>query len=1143
MWDNMVRVQEAELERTVDPRKRLDILKRLTQVYRDRQVNPTRAIELYNEILELSPNDVQATRALTALYDRAGDYPRVVEMLREQYERSRSNTERIALLRRMAELWHHELSAPDDALWACEQILEHTASDKEAMYRQQQIFEEQGQYEDLLAALERELAKATGKDSRMKILRRMARVAERDVGDEDRAATIWSELLSLLPENLEVIDRMVAMYEAAARYEELGTLVRKAAASSETPVVRQVDYLLRLAQLAESSLDDSDLARTAFEQVLGSRPDHRGALEALVRLYRDAESWKPLVGVLGKLQDLAETDDDAFRISWERSEILADQLDDSKSAIDVLEASSKDIGLGNPEVARTLLELYERSKRWRDVVRQAELVLLATESPGDRRALYDAIADTWQHRLDDKPAALAAYSRFVAEFSDDLDGLQTMATLQTEVGEFSGALATLQRRNELAAATSVKISTLREMADIAEQKMSDPGLAMAHLRTAVAIDQGDSDTLSEARRVAKDHSLWPELLGLLEERFLAMATASDIATQIEVGFEATVLAEKQLGDVDRAFEWAQKAYFVALQHDREEQAQGNALLRRLAKDHNKWDAMLEVIDTEIEQQTERGAVASDAFDIVARLLEASDIALDRLGNPSRSVGLLQRAHRHRPGDEAIAKKLEETAQEHKLWQPIIELYGGRLDRAVTDIGRYDASAAIARIYEEELDDPEKAFEWLQQAWTDLRNSDDGLARDCFDRLLGLAERHRLWQQLAQHHLTRAKDAFSGAVGGDSATPGLISLREAARVFDERMDDPLGALRVLASGLPHDSGGQVLLPDIRELADKIDELRSGEFPALGSLLLIAVLQRLLAKVGDREDKLRLLEERATTREEKLSDPRGAMAEWMRVLRIEPELDQALVELERLADEHDLWHVFLLLPAWQLENAKADNARQARLLKRIAQHYEGPLERPEYALRARLGAWRRDPTLPPREGELDDTHAALWRLAEQTGTYTTPPVPRDPVLLPILPPPELRDLEQWRQAGLDVSELLGIIPSPTKPKIDLSSPGAVPKRVTEELSLSAVVDEASAELSAIRAISEVAAKGPTAAGVPPGTPVPVPGAGKAVAAEDASVELILDLDELGLEEIVEFEGEAVDGNDPLYKVKNGENALAF
>lgn len=1131
MWDNMVRVQEAELERTVDPRKRLDILKRLTQVYRDRQVNPARAIELYNEILELSPGDVQATRALTALYDRAGDYPRVVDMLRDQYERSRSNTERVALLRRMAELWHHELQAADEACWACEQILAQTPTDKEALYRLQQILEEQGRYGELLDALDRELKNAASKEGRIKILRRMARVAERDMGDEDRAATIWSELLELLPNNLEVIDRMVSMYEAAARYEELGTLLRKAAGSAKTPVVRQVDYLLRLAQLAEASLDDTELARGSFEQVLRSRPHHRGALEALVRLYRDEEAWQPLAASLGKLQSLAETDDDAFRIAWERQELHAEQLGDSDAGIEVLEEAQQTIARGNPEVARTLLELYERSQRWRDVVRQAELVLLATDGTADRRRLYELISDTWLKRLDDKPAALAAIGRFTQEFPDDAEGLDRMAELQVEVSDFEGALGSLDRRLGLSPETETKTSTLREMANIAEKRLGDGTRAFRYLRQATGIDPQDDALMEEARTTARTHALWRDLLGLLEERFAAMGEYGDSAVQIEVGFEAAEVAESKYGDVEQAFEWATKTYFVAVDADREETDKGYALLQRLAKDHDKWDAMLEVIDTEIERQTDRGAAASGRFDIVARLLEASDIALNRTGDPRRAVGLLQRAHRERPNDEELAQRLESTAEEHKLWQPIIELYGGRLERAVTDIGRYDASRAIARIYEEELDDPEKAFEWLQQAWTDLRGNDDGLARDAFERLLGLSERHNLWPQLAAHHLSRAKDALAAGSG----TEALTALREAARVFDERMGDPLGALRVLAHGLPQDDGGQVLLPDIRELSEKIDQLRSGELPPIGSLLLLAVLQRLVSRVGEREDKLRLVEERAQVREERTGDPRGAMAEWMRILRIEPELDQALVELERIADEHDLWGTFLLLPSWQAERAKADQARQARLLKRIAQHYEGPLERPEYALRARIAAWRRDPYLPPREGELDDVHAAMWRLAEQTGTYQTPPVPKDPLLLPELPTPEAIDLDRWRSAGFDPAVLLDTLPSPKAPKIDLASPLAVPKGVTEELSLSSVVDGAAQGPGALEgetpddSPTRLSRSSPGAEAPPPGVPVPVTPPGRPAPrvpgnpgdVAEPSAEIIMDLDELGVEEIEELE----------------------
>src|SRR5690606_32204619 len=114
----------------------------------------------------------------------------------------------------------------------------------------------------------------------------------------------------------------------------------------------------------------------------------------------------------------------------------------------------------------------------------------------------------------------------------------------------------------------------------------------------------------------------------------------------------------------------------------------------------------------------------------------------------------------------------------------------------------------------------KAFEWLRQAWVELRDRDTRLAQQAIDRLLSLSERHQLWPHLANHHLLRATEALAAG----STAQGLANLREAAQVFDERLEDPLGALRVLARGLPHDPGGDVLLPDIRTLGEKIDERR-------------------------------------------------------------------------------------------------------------------------------------------------------------------------------------------------------------------------------------------------------------------------------------------------------------------------------
>lgn len=1043
MWDNMVRVQETELGRTVDPAKRLDILKRLTQVYRDRQVNPTRAIELYNEILHLSPNDIQATRALTSLYDRAGDHASVVQMLQDQYERSRSNTEKISLLRRMSELWHHELDEPDRAVWACEQILEIASADKEALSRLQQLHEEQERWPELLDALQRELSTAHSVDAKTKILRRMARLAE-GIGD-DEAAEFLDRLYELKPD-LEVADKLAAVYERSSRFADLASMLGKVAGATSTPELRQIDLSLRLGQLAETNLDDPELAKSSFERVLRLRPDHRGALEALVRLYRGEDDWAPLAAVLGKLQELAETDDDAFRLGWERSEIASEHLDDAEGAARILAELAQGPGEGRPEVATTLRELYERSGQYRLAVRQAESMLLAAEEPQERRALYETISRLWREQIDDPNAALDTYARLVAEFPEDLDARWTLAELREKTGDVEGALETLQQRLEMTSDLELQTQTLVHMAGLAETRLSSPTRAIEFLRRALAGDHFNEAVIREIDRIGREHETWDALLSVYEERFGYLQSTGRYAEQVDVCLEAANLAESRAEQPQRAFDWARRGYFVAIEHDLPAE-EAHARLEALAETHDLWPAFLGVIEREVDLDDER-STPREGYDPIERLLAASQVAEDRLRDPDKAVALLQRAHRLRPDDEELAARLEGTAERYGRWQAVIELWGGRLKRATTDLARFDACAAIARVYEDELEDPEKAFEWLQKAWRDQRDADPALADDAFDRLVALAERRSLWPSLCGHHLTRADDAKARA----NTTEHLAALQDAARVFEERLEDPIAAVRVLVSGIPDDPSGDVLLPEIRRLADVIDasDGKPRGKPPIGALSLLRALQDTIARSETELEKVALLEERASIRRERLEDPKGAMAEWLRVLRLEPDHPQAPAELEALAQSNDDYSGVLLWSGWRLERETSDDAQAERYLE-LAAWYEDALGKSEYALRARLSAWRLDGRLPPYEGPMPEPHPALWRLAERTGAYRTPPVPKDPLLTPSLPRPEDVDLRRWERTGFDPTELFFRRPSPFTPRHDLATPSQVRTGETEPVSL--------------------------------------------------------------------------------------------
>ena len=1021
MLDNMIVSQENELARTHEPARRFEVMRRLTQAQRERMTDPQRTISLYHEMLALAPGDANTLKALGEMYERTGAYDQVIDLLRRQHDVTRSVSQRVVLLRRMAEIWQNELRLPREALWACEQVLGYSQGDTEALHRMQSLCAELAEAAGEFDALARELQIVGEPAARIRALRRMVDVAERKLQDPQRTAQACHQLLAADPHNMEVLDKMIGVYEAIGRHEELANLLGKAAASAKTPPVRQLDYLMRLGNLAETTLGDHDLACSAFERVLRIHRDHRGAVEALTRIYRALGSWHGLAAALGNLQDMVDSDEEAIAIGWERAEVLADKLDNPAAAVRVLEALAAGIAIGNRDVATRLLELYERAAQHDKLIRHAELLLLSCDHIDERRELHEMIARGWLVHFQMQEKALASFQRFMAESPDDPDGLRIMGELQTLTGDHAGTLATLERRLEVSDDPAEQVITLEQMAVVCEHGLGHAKRALQLLGRALGIAPTSRELKAKIEAFAETHRMWKDLLVVYAERFSEMGSRGDARGQIEISMSAGVAAEQRVGDVEVAFAWAKKAYFVALRAGLDA-APVLDRLEGMAQKHGLWAQMLEVTEQELALQESSKSPTYGDYGTIALLLSASEIARERLLDPHRSLGFLQRAYRLRPEDEELARQIEATAEVNNLWPALIELHESRLARARTGLARFESCNAIAKVYERQLSAPEKAFTWLRRAWDDLRAKDPSLAEEAMDLLIQLAERHGLWAQLAEHHRIVAGVRASKS----DARGALTSLREAARIEHEQRGDLLAALRTLKQGVAHDPA-QSLLPKIRELAADLDATRAEGNPRVGALATLAALQQYVGATVDPNAKINLLKQRAELREKQLADPQGAMAEWLRVLQLHPGSDEARFELDRLAERENLWHLVLLVPAWELAQ-KPGKKDQLRLLGQIADLYEQNLGRPEYALRARIAAWRlgaASPTdLPPRSAnsgnrnlELGPVHSRLWKLAELVGNYDAAPPVRDPLLWPQLQPPELADQNLWHKLGLN------------------------------------------------------------------------------------------------------------------------------
>ena len=241
-------------------------------------------------------------------------------------------------------------------------------------------------------------------------------------------------------------------------------------------------------------------------------------------------------------------------------------------------------------------------------------------------------------------------------------------------------------------------------------------------------------------------------------------------------------------------------------------------------------------------------------------MSAAEIARERLGDPARSIGYLQRAYKLRPDDEDLGRQMEALAEAHKMWQALIDLHEARLARAQTGLGRFDPCTAIAKIYERHLEDPRRAFQWLRRAENDLRPADPSLAEEATGLMTELAQRHQLWPELADHHRGLALAKLQRSERG-----GLNQLKDSARIDYEKRQDPLAALRTLRLGVAYDRDGAALMPAIEAMAAKVDENRSPDTPPTGALTLLSVTQQIIGQTVDPALKLQLLKRRAELRD--------------------------------------------------------------------------------------------------------------------------------------------------------------------------------------------------------------------------------------------------------------------------------------
>jgi tetratricopeptide (TPR) repeat protein len=784
-------------------------------------------------------------------------------------------------------------------------------------------------------------------ERRASILREVANIFEKDVGDLPRAFTA---LTAALREDPADEDTAAAAERLALETDGWAELV--ADLSEVVPEIEDKKKAAiawtRLGRWYHERLRHDDYAIASLREAIKLDGERLDARERLEELYRKAQRWGDLAEELASHAEVEHDPERKVDVLLGLGDLYETQLASTSKAIEAYERARL-ADADNGDALGALERLYRRGERWGLLLpvleKRAELLTLA--DPGRAASYRKELASLRSDKLGDVEGAIGRYEAALAADERDLEALRALEKLYDKVGRSDDYQRVLERLAELAP-DGERAATWRRLAAEVEDREGGLERAARYYENVLAIEPAAIDAFRSLERLQRARGDWDAVVRVLERQIAATTTP---APRVDLWASLGRLHEQELADPHRAIEAWSNALEISPEHREALQA-----LARLYRRVEAYDRAAETLVKHAELDGPRGA---------ERWHEAGALAAKELGDPQIAEQRFEKALELEAGFAPARAALVELYRKRFDWARAAQalLEGEKHTQNRLDRVRYLWSAA--NLYEGELDQPERALE-------------------LYAKILQLDPEHVEAGQ-------RAAEAWVGQGKWAQAEPVLEMLARKVEV-DDRVER--GRREALLGRCYVELG----------LTDKAQKrLRAAVEADPESLEAALGLAGLLFdghQLDDAEKRLReiLLRHRTSLAEgqtvdiwyklglicREKSDAKGAEQAFRTALEKDPGYRPALVQLIELASARGDWKTVAQAKRNQLEGASDDD--RARLFEEMGDLSVQRLQDPVSA----LGAYLEALTLKPRSfGILHKTlelytEQKQWRRAVETLT---------------------------------------------------------------------------------------------------------------------------------------------------------------
>ncbi|MFB6262605.1 MAG: hypothetical protein ABEL76_03105, partial [Bradymonadaceae bacterium] len=635
-------------------------------------------------------------------------------------------------------------------------------------------------------------------------------------------------------------------------------------------------YLADLARGAGAVDKEVDALRRYDRQV------DDGAGDRLMVAYRAAEKWPMYVDLVKEHAESLDDERVADKVDWleEAVRVYRDEMDHDMMVVntyrDILEIDPENVA-----AVDALIDLYEEMNRSSELIdalqRKAELV----EDDDRRIELYLEVAELFLDKFRNQAEAIEAYETILEIDPRHPEALEFLEEMYEKRRDWESLVDVRRRRAETLEDEDERIDALKEVAELASDRLRRTDVAAELWREIHDRRPDDPEALDALEELFEKGREWDELAGILELK-TDHAEGEELFEQYQ---KLAQLYADRLDEPQRAVE----AWRQALSIEPDDRKSRNAL-EQLYVDQRDWEA-LEAFYADRDEFRE----LARKYETLAGTLEAAEASvevllraarvwreeLDELGRAERA---LEQVLETDETNERAARRLEPLYRENEDAEGLREVLGILLEHADEVDERRQYQLQIARLHEEQLAEPDEAFDWYARAVEERPETDPVL--DDLERAAGASER---WGDLEEVY----RSLLEGADLADDRRRDLRT-RLGGVLFEhlDRGGDALEQFETILDEEPEHLGALAAVEEIHRSAERWDEL-------------LDVYQRRLELTEEPADRADILRGMAELAEEQKGDLQEAVDRLQEALSLEPSDTDTLAELQRLYRQREQW----------------------------------------------------------------------------------------------------------------------------------------------------------------------------------------------------------------------------------------------